>query len=142
MKYIITLLAIVSLNASAQRLTEKISTVNDTVIIGRTYTAATVDTSKTIDVRYADDYFVGLIVRDSATILVKYQVSMNNSTWSPVLTKDSISTVSNTGSADVVDFTNEVRGAAYIRFIFTESPYATHGTTSNTYDVIGSRRED
>lgn len=101
-----------------QRLTEKMVTNNGVTIVDRDFSRSTLDTTRSIDVRFADDYFLGISTYDSARMYVSYQTSNDNSTWTVKTVLDSVINTNNAGSYEVWDLSSIVRGTQYLRFIY------------------------
>ena len=116
-KIFIVLLIAVGLGYG-QRLTEKMVTNNGVTMVDRTFTKTTSDTTRSIDVRFADDYFLGLSLYDSGRVYISYETSNDKVVWTPKTTLDSVITTSNAGSYEVWDLTTTIRGTSYLRLFF------------------------
>lgn len=113
------------------------------LLSARTYTASTLDTS----IAYAtSDYkntYVTVQSKDSARCHVKYQLSVDGTTWGVSATKDSLSTTTDGGDLKSMDFTAQILGSPYVRYIFDFTVSGVpQGTTTNTYTAILTRRQD
>ena len=150
-KFLLVALALVSTTAFAQQ-----GPTNDflikratgpaalTVISGKAYTTSTSDTTMAYACSDWKSFFVTVQSRDSASILIKYQISADSGggsaiNWSAIATKDSLSTTNNAGDAKSVDVSGQILGAKWVRFIFAGNSGATQGTTTNTYEAIFKR---
>ena len=103
-------------------------------INARTYTASTVDTTAFYQVANFKTLYISLQSKDSCTLLVNYQLSLDGTTLGVSTLIDSLSTAVNAGAVKVMDHTAQILGASFVRWIFTGSALARpEGTTTNTY---------
>ena len=115
------------------------------VISGRAYTGSSIDTSIAYPCTDWKSFFVTVQSKDSASCLIKYQISADSGTgytamnWSAIATKDSLATTSNTGSAKSVDVSGQILGARWVRFIFDFTSGTLQGTDAATYEAIFKR---
>ena len=107
---------------------------NVSAINGRTYTASTVDTTQWYQVSNFKTLYISLQSKDSCTLLVNYQLSLDGTNVGVSTLIDSLSTAVNAGAVKVMDHTAQILGSTFVRWIFTGSALARpEGTTSNTY---------
>lgn len=107
---------------------------NTAKIQNRTYTASTVDTTEWLHLANLANVYLTLQSKDSCTLLINYQLSVDRVALGTSTLLDSLSTASNAGNAKTLNFGTTSLGAPYARFIFTGSALARpEGTTSNTY---------
>jgi hypothetical protein len=96
---------------------------SSTQILNRTYTAAKLDTTEAIGCLPWVNTYVNLQTKDSASIHIKYQLSIDGVTWGVLTTIDSLSTASNTGAFKSVSMGATILGANYIRFILNTTAF-------------------
>ena len=109
-------------------------------IENKAYAAATLDTTNTIDVTKFSSVHVAIQSKDSASIYVNYQTSLDGVTWGVSTVKDSLSTASNAGDVKTIDFTATVGGAPFVRFIISQNVFRL-GYSSATYSAVVTRKE-
>ena len=114
---------------------------DDTLLVNRAYSAATVDTTETLKISFADAMSVGVSVRDVARLYIGYQVK-NKGYWSGIVNIDTVSATTTAGGHKAVDMSVVARSAAEIRFIIRASPYSSQGSTTPVYDFTYGIRED
>lgn len=124
-----------------KRVTNGIAILSKTALNNVTYTASTSDTSISYNTRGWKTFFVTVQSKDSADLLIKYQLSLNDSTWSAIATKDSLTTATDTGDLKTVDLSSAIGGALYVRVIIAQNASYRLGTTTPKYLATFGRRE-
>jgi len=98
------------------------------------YTASTVDTTEWVNLANFANAYLTLQSKDSCTLLINYQLSVDGVALGVSTLLDSLSTASDAGALKTLNFGTTALGATYGRFIFTGSAQAfPEGTTSATY---------
>ena len=92
---------------------------NGAQFLNRAYTVhAQTDTTQAIGLFNIARHYISIQSKDSASIIIKYQLSVDGVTWGVLNTQDSLSTASNIGDVETLNMTTEVLGARYVRYIF------------------------
>lgn len=124
-------------NANNPMIKSKVASKEGKYIAGRAFTSTTCDTTYSQDIRKWSSIYVTVQTLDSATVLIKYQLSLDGSNWGTLTTKDSLQQISDGVMIKNVDFSNVAQGAGYIRFVFQFSNYSGYlGSTTPYYTVL------
>jgi hypothetical protein len=108
----------------------------------RTFSASTTDTTYGQDVRKFAGINVTLQSKDIVTILIKYQLSTDNVTWTTIATIDSLSQSGTGSTIKNVNVSTVGLGVSYIRFVFAVSANAfAIGTTTPVYTATFKKIE-
>lgn len=103
-------------------------------IQNRTYTSSTVDTTEWLHLANLANVYLSLQSKDSCTLLINYQYSVDRVALGVSTLIDSLSTAAAAGAFKSINVLTTAIGASYGRFIFTGSALARpEGTTTNTY---------
>ena len=103
-------------------------------IQNRTYTASTVDTTEWLLLVNSASVSLTLQSKDSCTLLINYQYSVDRVALGVSTLIDSLSTAAAAGALKSINVLTTSIGATWARFIFTGSAAARpEGTTTNTY---------
>lgn len=89
----------------------------DTEIFQRTYTTVLADTTEVLNCGDFTSVYVVLQSLDTATILVKYALSVDGKNFPAYQTIDSLQVKASTGTVKSVNFTTTAGGAKFVRFI-------------------------
>lgn len=117
---------ILALNMNVGNTTSKIQ--------DRAYTSSTVDTTEWVLLSDYAGVNLSLQSKDSCTLLINYQYSLDKSALGVSTLIDSLSTAGAAGALKSINVLTTALGATYGRFIFTGSALARpEGTTSATY---------
>jgi hypothetical protein len=104
-------------------------------LLNRTYASGTTDTSEAIRCAPWNNTYVTLSSKDSISLHLKYQLSVDGQTWGVLTTLDSLSTGTGAGPAvKVVSLTSTILGAPYARFILAVTAF-NRGTSTPTYSA-------
>ena len=106
-----------------------------TQILNLAYVANQSDTSQIVKCSDYTSTFVTVQSKDSASIHIKYQLSVDGVTWGTLNTQDSLSTASNTGDVKSLNMSTIALGANYIRYVFNQTAFRV-GTSSATYTAL------
>jgi hypothetical protein len=101
-----------------------------TQILDMAYVSEQIDTTQAFGPVDFAAVFVNVQSKDSASILIKYQLSSDGVTWGALTTLDSLSTAA--GDFKSVNLTASLLGAYRARLIFTIQDYRL-GTSTATY---------
>jgi len=103
-------------------------------IQNRTYTASTVDTTEWLDIANLANVYLTLQSKDSCTLLINYQLSIDRVALGVSTLIDSLSSSAAAGNLKSLNALTTAIGSPYVRYIFTGSAKAfPEGTTTNTY---------
>ena len=103
-------------------------------IQNRTYTATTVDTTEWLHLANLANVYLTLQSKDSCTLLIRYQLSVDRVALGLSTLLDSLSTSAAAGNAKSLNIGTTSLGAPFIRFFLAGSALAfPEGTTTNTY---------
>lgn len=100
-------------------------------LVNRAYNAGTNDTTQAIQT--GKSTFLTLASKDSASLTIKYQLSLDGVNWGALTTTDSLSTANDNGDAKSLNVDNIALGAPFVRFTFSQNPSFRLGKTSATY---------
>lgn len=103
-------------------------------INSKAYIATTIDTTQSFAPSAYKDIYIAVQSLDSASCVIKYQTSLDNTNWGLITTFDSLSTGSNTGDMKAVNLTTTFVGVPYARVIFGFNNFRV-GTSSATYSA-------
>jgi hypothetical protein len=109
--------------------------INGTAILNQAYASAQLDTTQAIKCSEFAGHFVSVQSKDSASIHIKYQLSVDGVTWSLLATQDSLSTASNTGDIKTLNMTSVVNGSNFVRYVFNQTAFRV-GTSTATYTAL------
>ena len=111
------------------------STYTRTQLANIAYSAGT-DTTEAIYIGGHTNFYVTVGARDSTSLLITFQTSMDGATWSATTTQDSLknSTAAVVMATKSVNLTTVTLGVPFVRFLFVHSANAYPlGTTSAYY---------
>lgn len=103
-------------------------------ILNKAYAAATLDTTQTVDASYFKEAWLTVQSKDSGSILISYQLSLDGVTWGVATLYDSLSTASNAGAARLTNLSTVAAGAPYFRLILDPNVFNL-GFSSATYSA-------
>lgn len=112
-----------------------VKTKGGTSVLNKAYTGTTLDTTQALGLAAWTNNFVNVSSADSASVTIKYQLSVDGVNWGVLTTADSLSTASNTGDVKSVNLSTYAVGSPFIRFIFALNPSFRLGTSSATYSA-------
>ena len=110
-------------------------TVLGSSLTNRPYTGSTVDTVAILGTSDYSKTYLNLASLDSASLTVKYQLSLDGSNWGVLTTADSLSTASNTGDVKSILLDTYQLGAPFMRLVISQNPSYRLGKTSATYSA-------
>jgi len=112
-------------------------------IHGRSYTGSTLDTTQAIPVFRGTSLHLYLSAKDSATVLVSYQLSDDGNSWTTKTASDSLVTLSDTYGLKSINFSTIALTARFIRFhLDFDTVVSAAGTTTPTYSASYAIRRD
>lgn len=104
-------------------------------LLNRTYGSGTTDTTETIRCAPWNNTFITLSTKDSISLHLKYQLSVDGQTWGVLTTLDSLSTLTGAGPAvKTVSLSSTILGAPYVRFVLAVTAF-NRGVTTPTYSA-------
>lgn len=110
-----------------------------TKIAGRTFATGGVGVTDTSNIMFLSKhsaFFVTVMSRDSGVCLIKYQTSLDGSTWGALTTIDSCVTTTDVNTVKSVSLASTLLGVRWVRFVFAWTKNQTaFGTTTPTYDA-------
>jgi hypothetical protein len=116
------------------RCSSAVAAKHDVALSNRAYTSSTNDTTYAVDIRKYSSVNLTLQTTDSATILIKYRLSLDGTNWTTLTTIDSL-----VQSADGVAIKNYTAstvalGCSYVQFALAFSALSRPaGTTTPAY---------
>jgi hypothetical protein len=110
-------------------------------IQGRTLTTSSSDTTRPVPCVDYTTFYVALQVADTATILVYYSVSVDDSTYTPYTLIDSLSVQAATGGFKSINMTTTLGGMKSVKFRFDGSGKAFALGNTPTYKATYVRKK-
>lgn len=114
------------------------ATVSGSSTTGKPYTGSTVDTLMATGLSEYSATYLNIQSQDSASLTIKYQLSLDATHWGALTTADSLSTASNTGDVKSIHVDTFALGVPFIRFIISQNPSYRLGKSSAYYttDIV------
>ena len=109
-----------------------LKTNNGVKIAGKAFTGSTVDTTQAIPLYKYGGMGLFTQLKDTAKVVITYQLSYDSLTWTPPIPLDSLKRVTDTTNVKNLSFTTHMLAAPYGRFIFTMTSV---GTVTPTYSA-------
>lgn len=101
----------------------------------------TADTTEWIYLTPYEEVYLSVQSKDSATILIKYQLSVDRVALGTLTTIDSLQTTSNAGNLKTINVLTVAGGAPYVRYVLAKSALAFPlGTSTATYSAVVTKK--